>query len=379
MEPTAFSSPPPPVEASRWKSELILIIVVSVLIRLGALFWASTASGGDVSLYLSKCDAPSYIELARMMHTGTRPVDSWHERVYWGWVLLIAPFGAHERVLGHAAIWLGIGLATLASVLFWWLTKDIWLSVLFTAVPPAWVMHSCNAMSEPAYLACLLTSLLMFVRGSIGWSGAAMGYAALVRPTAVFLYLPMVVELVRRRRWLAVLSFSILAALGPAATIGLNAFYYGDATHQSRLHGDPQNFPAGAAEILAGDGPTRTYGYWPFKALLDTPRLIPTPKWKIVYVYANVAILLAACFVAAVRFRQDDMLGRICAAWLWGNALFILSTGPYWGFHSFDRYFVWAWPALAYQCKGLPGLKRASLVLGSVSIVLATWALSRRF
>jgi hypothetical protein len=60
--------------------------------------------------------------------------------------------------------------------------------------------------------------------------------------------------------------------------------------------------------------------------------------------------------------------------WAAPDTAFIVCGGPYWGFHSFDRYAVWALPAYAFalvpplgHC--IPRWRRPALVLASLASI----------
>lgn len=268
--------------------------------------------------------------------------------------------------------------AAASSVLFLLLTRDVRLTLIYTLFPPSWLMQACTGMSEPAYLALLLASLWAFSCRRMFVSGLCMALAALVRPTALFLFAGIELALWREKRWAHATCFAALSSLGPLTTIGINDFYYGDALRQVTLHKRPENIPEPIAQRLAPDGKLRTFGYWPLKALIQTPLLVPTPRWKVVYVAAHVVAVLTACAVALYRFSTADILGRIMCIWLVGNTGFILCTGPYWGFHSFDRYFLWALPAVVYSLGQVRVSDGLVAVAATASLGLSTWALSRR-
>jgi hypothetical protein len=124
-------------------------------------------------------------------------------------------------------------------------------------------------------------------------------------------------------------------------------FYYGDWNHQAHLHGAPSNILPEVLRILTPNGISRTYFAVPFQALIETPFKIPTPLWKILFIYAHVVAAITATIILFRRCRRSD-LTFIFALWALANTIFIVSTGTYWGFHSFDRYFVWALPAYLY-------------------------------
>jgi hypothetical protein len=268
---------------------------------------------------------------------------------------------------------IGALLAVIGPLLYDQLTGRFREALLMTCFTPTWLLHSSLGMSEGAYLVFLLGSLWAFQRGRLAGSGLLMAVAALVRPTAVFAWAGLACVLWRRRAWRQLALWSALCLLGPVVQVALNLHYYGDWNRQSHLHGAPQNLPPDLPPRAA-----QTYFNVPFKVLLLTPWQTPTPMWKIAFVYGHVAFAWCAAVVALWRWRREE-LSLAMAVWVWLNTLFICSTGPYWGFHSFDRYFVWALPGYVFFLG--PTLTRwrgAVAALMMASIALAMWAMIHR-
>src|SRR5262245_9700955 len=71
------------------------------------------------------------------------------------------------------------------------------------------------------------------------------------------------------------------------------------------------------------------------------------PFWKQCFVFGHICLIGLAIFQAFWRSEQNPMV-FILKWWMVGNSIFILSTGEYWAYHSFDRYFTWALPAYSY-------------------------------
>ena len=338
-----------------------------------AALWLSALWFGPPSpAALLRFDAPSYLALARMILTGERSPFEWDERVFLGWPTLIAAAGGVFSLQATCLV-VGALLASIVPPLYHQLTGRFRESLLLTCFTPTWLLHSSFGMSESAYLFFLSASLLAFCRGRFVGSGLLIAAASLVRPTAVCLCVGMAFVLLRRRAWLQLAGWSALCLTGPLVQISLNQYFYGDWNRQSDLHAAPQNLPAG----LSADQ-SRTQFSVPFKSLLLTPRRFPTPLWKIVFIYTHLACVLSASLVALSRWRADD-LSTVMAGWIWTNTMFICSTGPYWGFHSFDRYCVWALPGYLYFLGPLLSRSRVlSIGVMFASICAAVWAASPR-
>jgi hypothetical protein len=274
---------------------------------------------------------------------------------------------------------MGIGFAALVPVAYYRLIPDFREALVLTVFTPTWLENSCLGMSEPLYLLALLLAMRCFFMGRLYLSGLLLAIAALTRPTAVFLWVGLALLLVQRRAWRSLLSWSALCALGPLLTLALNGYFYADWTHQSRLHGAPINTPRAEMLLLADGGDTRTYLNVPFKALVLTPLNLVIPPGKIAFVYLHLLAVLAASGIALVQFFRSDF-DRVIAVWAILNTCFIVSTGPYWGFHTFDRYCVWALPAYLYFL-GRFLTRRVVIVagIGAASILMALWGLAKEW
>ena len=103
----------------------------------------------------------------------------------------------------------------------------------------------------------------------------------------------------------------------------------------------------------------------------------PLPLWKTVYIYAHIPVLVVL-FGRGLR-----QLGRSLEPWdralvlgFLANAALIVCTGPYWGFESFDRYFVWGLPGALWLARPWLGAQpRWHWVLGPLSVAIALRAL----
>jgi hypothetical protein len=347
-----------------WGTALPLVIFVAGFLK----------SGESIADFVEHSDAFSYVAVANMVLTGERSPFPWDERVYWGWALLLVPFGALGLNLYYSCIGLGIVMGGLVPVLFHALVRNWRLSLLLAMFPPAWLMADSYGLSEPAYLFFILLSLWLFFSRRIYTSAWAMALAAAVRPTAVFAWMGIAVVLIRRRAWGTLIGWSALCGLGPLLCIGLNQAYYKAWNRQSDLHGKPQNIPLDVIQKVAPDGNTRTYLNVPFKALIETPFVYKVPAWKIAYIYAHVlAVLLASALAIRCAFDGTEW-GLVMAVWAILNTLFVVSAGPFWGFQSFDRYCIWALPAYLYVCRSwIPTRYRLIELFGLLSFMLSLW------
>jgi hypothetical protein len=98
------------------------------------------------------------------------------------------------------------------------------------------------------------------------------------------------------------------------------------------------------------------------------------------YVYAHVVALFVLVTVPAWRCwrarANNNALTLVLLGWLVLNSAAIVCGGPYWGFHSFDRYFVWAWPAaLVLNADFVEKHPRLHAAAAAISILLTLFAI----
>lgn len=313
---------------------------------LALLFWAGGETWGH---FLSNSDAGSFLKVAKVVY-GIAPADSlslYDSRVFLGWPLL---FGWALRVglPDPAMLVISCTLAALAPVLFLRLTGDRNLAWYLVYLPPAWLVASVHPISEPAYLALTLLGLIAVKRARGVLSGAAGGALVLLRAFGIVWLCAFFLALIRPRRpGLRVTGLFCLAASAPVAGLLLVSWaVYGDPLRQVHVYGRPLaelNIPLGVAAQL--HNPSGHWG-WPFESLLLTPFRTRVPLWKIIYIYSHVPVLVILAWRAVAVLRDRTALGwqaALAAGYLLNSAL-IVCTGPYWGFESFDRYFIWGLP-----------------------------------
>lgn len=215
---------------------------------------------------------------------------------------------------------------------------------LLTVGTPSLLFYSSLGMGEAFYLLLMMLAMLGAMRGHSASAGLLNGLAALVRPTAVFLTLGIVASMAVQRRWKDGLKYAACAGLGASLLFGINVWKFGDPLHSFNSYAGLPNINPAAAEMLGlAPGEGSHFGP-PLVNLVKTSLLPITPKWKIFFIWGHVAALAVVLALGLRRVRESP---QMLAAWLWvaGNGAFILCTGPYWAFHSFDRYFTWALPA----------------------------------
>jgi hypothetical protein len=367
--------------AIEWR-QLGALCAAGVGLRMALLAVIFTVGGETWSHYLSASDAGSYLQLARVIftHVPSASLTLYDSRVFpgwplaYGWLLWLLP--AAGAALGALVI-----SAALVPVAFYFLTRNLAAAWAMVWLPPAWLLATVHPIAEAFYLLCGLAALLAWRANRLAWAGFAVGVMCATKPYGVALALPLAWAIARRDgRW----AFAGFARfVWPVVTVGascawLNHLLYHDVLHQLRVYAAPL-----AQLNLAGvnaAGLENASGHWgaPFAALLNTPRLVSVPLWKLVYIYAHVAalgwLLLRPWLNGSLR-NGAGALAFVLFGWLALNSAAIVCGGPYWGFHSFDRYFVWAWPAaLALNADLIGRYPRLHALAAVASVVLTLFA-----
>jgi hypothetical protein len=323
---------------------------------------------------LEQSDGAAYAALARQFMTGVRS-GSLPDGVFPGWPALVALPGA---LVGYdvAALWGAVLCAAVVPVLFHRLTGDRPLSWLLVVAPPTWLMHSMLGMSEPAVLALLLGALVAFTRDRPRTASLLVAAALLMRPHALAAWVALAVGFWRQRDTRSLAWHVAITATTGALALLWNHVYYGDVFYQLHTYQTLSNF-AGADDVLARHGVGR--GHWglPFVHLIVTPFWIAAPLWKVVFIWAHAVAAVTACVVGVRRWGSGPLHDAL-TIWAVLNTALIVCAGPYWGFHSFDRYVTWALPAYAWLLRPLlPPPGRLWTAAGVVSAIVGWVGLQR--
>ncbi|MEQ1885613.1 MAG: hypothetical protein ABL967_11170 [Bryobacteraceae bacterium] len=278
--------------------------------------------------------------------SGTATGSAWDERVFPGWALLITPWNLVGS-LDAGIIVMAALFGALVPFVVLRLTNDEGVAFASSVLPPVWIMQSSLGMSEPAYLFFVLAAILFAIRGNVTLGGILMGFAALIRPTALFPWLGVFVYLLAtsdNRR--LIIKWVFWSGLVASLTLAINFALYGAPFRQLQQYANLPNISESAQVSGLSSGGYGHLGF-PFKALVLTPFFLQVPLWKVFYIWGNAIFVLWASVRAYTSWKSGG-LSTVFAIWAITNTAFIVSTGPYWGFHSFDRYALWAMPAYLY-------------------------------
>jgi hypothetical protein len=352
--------------------------------RLALIGWL-TSHGTTLPQLLGSGDVPAFFQMARAMLDWTHIPEfalGGNSRVFPLWPSILAAL-MQFGVSGWAWLLVAPLFAGAASAIFYRITGSFAGALLLGVAPPAWVLATLSPMSEGIFLCLGLLAALALRRDHCFLAGFLVGAMVATRPFGVAWALAGVVVILaasgdRVGRFGA---FAAGAVIGGFPLLVVNVLMFGDVLHQVRVYSSDLraiNLPPDIAARL-GDAS----GHWgfPFKHLLTTPWLVPVPAWKILYVYANLALLLGLLPIIWRQFRASaETLAaeNFLALAFVANGLLSVSTGPYWGFHSFDRYLSWAAPGAIVAVRRAtpprlwPWLAGATGIVSLASVVFAT-------
>jgi hypothetical protein len=350
-----------------------VLLTFALVPTLSVLFIVSLVLRCPLETWLSSSDAPSYIAVSTLIIHGVRSHNPWDERVFLGWPLMISL--ARAAIPAEAAcVLLAVACAAAVPLLVYWYTRDINIAIVGAVISPTWILQTSLGMSEPAYLCVILAALVLVNAGNVTGGALLMGLAATIRPTALFPWLAVLFDLWKTgspkrtvARWIA------LSGLVAGMTVPLNVYLYGVPFRQLEGYSTLPNVGKGVlASGLACEGAGH-FGF-PFRALVETPLRVHVPLWKVGFIYGHLAVVLLACG-ESLRTRNSasrTRIWRVSAVWALLNTAFVVCAGPYWGFHSFDRYCLWALPAyLVLLSRRLPRRLWMWIAIGICSTGLA--------
>lgn len=353
-----------------------------MLLRLGLVWFTFGVLGNQWPAYLTKSDGGSYLRLAEVIWRGA-PHDSltfYDSRVFPGWPFA---YGWLLWLVSAPVAALGATILCAAAVpcVFYAAFRVLPTAAALIWLPPAWLLGTIHPIAEAFFLLMGLAALSCWLAGRLTLAGFFAALMCAAKPYGVFLAVPLGFAAARLAgSWSLgrLLRYGIPLALVAGAAATLNLWLYGEILHQLHVYSAPLQSlnleKITAAEFQNASG----HWAWPFRALVVTPWQIHVPAWKILYVYFHVAaalLLLGRPVARMLRTGRVTTLEWVMLGWLAANTAAICSGGPYWGFMSFDRYFVWAWPAaLALNADLFISHPRWHVGAAAVSVALTLFA-----
>jgi hypothetical protein len=388
-EPRTSALPLADVDRPRPRGvELLAICLTAIAVRVAivaaaaalGLPWAQHSPHPTVSKFWHHAlwgDGYAYVAQAEAMREPDAPLDEFDRRAFPGFPALIAIANLAGVPINRAVLlipWLCAGIAAATTAI---LFRDRRMGWAMSFLTPHYLTYSAMPMTEGILLAFTVGGICV-ARYRPGWAaivgGLLIGYAGMIRPMACFAAGGYVCyELVRGRIWRAG-----VASLGAAGVVlmGIVLMYLWTRD------------PFAGVRIYAHH-PDAYNGHlltWPFHSLLVMPfdrDVLPNLKFaKVAYVWGQLAVVLAACWILVARVvrerRHADPLDVLCIPWLLGNTAFVVCVGDKWGFLAFSRFILPALPPLFWAFRRvLPSRWWVWAIIAAPSLAIAVDSVRR--
>ena len=312
----------------------------------------------NLDKFLSTSDANSYLLIVENITTNSRITRPFDERAFPGWPIFVSIFKLFFEIK-WVIIVLGLVLSSLVPIVFYKVTGNKNLAALICFFTPTFIIHSVNGMSEPIYLFVILLSILFFNKKEFFLSAILIGFAAIIRPTAFFPFLGMAYVLLAEKDWKSSFLFWTTSGLMVSLLLVFNYYYYEDPLRQFHSYSTLPNVNVEVLKHFNSEGQGSHFGL-PLVNIIKTTFLVKPPLWKIVFIWSHVLFILLALFLGVKKNSLSNKSESIFLIWAIFNSIFILSTGEYWAFYSFDRYFIWALPAYLFLIRDIEAIKNKS-------------------
>jgi hypothetical protein len=263
------------------RTELLAIAIFAIVLRLGVFITGMFAAPMTLADYTSKGDTTSYIAVAAAM-TGERSLqslDDYDRRVFPGYPAMIAVVHLARVPLPIAALcvtWISAGVAAAAAARVF---ADARVGWAMTCLIPHYLINSSLGMSEAPLLGVVCLALVLSQGNRIFFAGVLLGFAALIRPMALFPLIGIIFLLLRERRWARMILLCVGFAATSVAGFWAMQMWTGDALHGIHVYANHPGAYAGHMVV------------WPLQALLAArDQTIP----RILYIWLHVIITLFA-------------------------------------------------------------------------------------
>lgn len=289
-------------------------------------------------------DAGSYIAVVTAIVQGEMPEDPFFARVFPGWPLFIAPvyviFSSE-----WAPVILTLLIASLLPSLHFLLTKDRVASLVMTCGLPCLLAGPAFLTNEHFYLMMIYLSCLAGKHSKYHLASLITGLTAWIRPLSFFLWIGQSLIYLRQRQIKTWLTTSIIAGGVVLMMFVFNKAVFGVPFIQFQQYSCLPNISPEQFQMLNLQEGQGSHSGFPFVNLVKASLYTNPPLWKQIFVWSHVLFLCGLILFCFIRPQFKDEEWSLHFINSLGVALFIFSTGPYWAFHSFDRYFSWGLPS----------------------------------
>jgi hypothetical protein len=212
----------------------------------------------------------------------------------------------------------GLILPFLSLVLIYFIsyyfTKDSFYSFWITIFPPIVYEQTAKISTEALLIALFLLIYLLFVKKKYLSASLLAGFATVVRPVALFIYLPIFFQIIKKKEAEKLIKSIILFAIFPILFVIFNITYFGDVFYQIRA-----NAQVGEASFSF------------LQMFFDVWLNIIKGGWRIII--SGLAYIAFSFFLLYIIFKnKSDFLskrdGLFIKLWTIGIFIFIFSVGP---------------------------------------------------
>lgn len=307
-----------------------LVIVSRVVLIAGTLWWNAVS----LPQYVSMHDGREYLVYStRIDEFGLANLPHETTRLFPGYPVAISVVG---RIVGKALASVTVSIlgALLAVMIFHALFRDFWLSAYFAVFTPSWLLYSSLAMSEGLFLGCSLLGLYLFHQNRDIQAALVLGFATVVRPVGVLLFLAIAVAMFMERDFRALVRFGIAFLVIPLVWAFISKLTWGA-------------FGKNFATYLERDFDI------PLRALIVETLRPQVSLLKKLLVWGHVLLGIGGFILLVWSWmRERTTLKFVLIVWLGLSLVFYFMLSSQWTFGCLDRFLITCLPPI------LLGLRR---------------------
>ena len=344
-------------------SQLVGIALLALLLRAMCVAVVMRQTGLDLVDLLHIGDGKSYLAYAHFIVGDVSSLSAYDSRVFPGLPAILAllmRLGLGQVAASFLVIATSAAVVTVAAAK---LFKDARLGWLLACVPPIFLICSADLGNETPMLALALLGVLLAQRKTLAaviGGGVLLGLAGVVRPMAAFVVAALLVWMIQQKRWRDGAIVAGVSLLVVAAALGFVQWLLGDALAGVKVYAEDKRAYGG--ELFT----------WPGKSLLLTPRNSDVGTFKLLYVWAHVALLAMSLGLLAWRWvRTREGLATFALVLFVLNTLFLLTVGDRWGFQILPRLTLPALPAMLFAFTAFYNRPGRRVFIGAVAVLAA--------
>jgi hypothetical protein len=220
-------------------------------------------------------------------------------------------------ITGNPAI-AGLILTLISLVLIYlisyYFTKSPFYSFWITIFPPIVFEQTSKISTEVLLIASFFLIYLFFVKKKYFYASLLAGFAVIVRPVALFIYLPIFIHLLRKKDLGKLVKSLFFVSIFPLVFVIFNLNFFGDIFYQIKA-----NAQVGEASFSF------------LQIFIDIYKNILMGNWRIIISGLAYVAFSFFLFYRILRERSDFMFygdGLFIKLWTVGTFLFVYSVGP---------------------------------------------------